>query len=156
MSFNVGKDVTVDFAIVDPVSQQQVSLISFGIVKNFKKSMAHETTKVEGVNNSGEVAARDSFHGWNLSFTVTRQNGMLDKLAQIYQDTYLNGGKQILATFTETVRNQNGTIDQYQYARSVCNFGELGSYDGGGKEVDQSFTAFCPKRTELKAPTVLG
>jgi hypothetical protein len=156
VSFNLGKEASMTLTIVDPVTQQSIPIFSLGKLKSFKASPKHETTIIEGVGDGGVPEARDSFHGLDITYSVARRNGILDKVAQVLQDNYYNGGKQVYATFTQTVPNQDGTTDQFQYPKSVLNIKDLGEYAGGGKEVDQNMVAFCPKRTALQIPSVLG
>ncbi len=78
------------------------------------------------------------------------EDGVLDKLAQLLQDTFYAGKTQIYATFTETIQNHDGTIDQYKYPHSVVRVPNHFSNVQQDEEIDQSLNGFCPKRTQVK------
>lgn len=143
--FGLGKEVTMDLEL-DTIG----SLATVGLIKNFSVRQRSNLKVVKPVNNGGVPQARTSEEGWDLEFTITRQNGVLDKLAQLLQDTFYAGKTQLYATFTETIQNQDGTIDQFKYPHSVVWVPNHLSNVQQDEEIDQTLSGYCPKRSQVK------
>ena len=130
----------------------------FGLHTDTKITPEWTENKVRPTNNGGVVVARPIFGGYNVEVVFARVNGTGDDLAQFLEDNFKGGGNDPEVTLLETVRNADGSVNQYQYIHGILYPSDLGSFRGI-EDVSQTMKAYFPERVNVGvagASTVSG
>lgn len=146
--FNLGRDLTVSVSINGSVIKQ------FGLHIDTHFRPQWTEAKVRPTNNGGVFVARPIFGGYEVEIQYARVNGVGDDLAQFLEDNFKAGGPDPDITMLETVRNDDGSIDQYNYINGTLMPTDSGSYKGVD-EVNQTVKFFFPERESVGAGATL-
>lgn len=150
--FNIGRDLAVSITVNGNVISE------FGLTTDTHFQPQWTEAKVRPTNNGGVFVVRPIFGGYQVDLTFARQNGVGDDLAQFLEDAFENGDQDPVVTMLETVRNDDGSVDQYNYIGGTFYPTDLGSYKGVD-EVSQTYRFFFPQRQSVSgssAQTTLG
>lgn len=151
LKFNTGRDLTATITIGGLLVKQ------FGLHKSTKIT-PQWTIESETPNNLGGITIKKPlFMGYDVVIDVTRQNGVVDDIQQFLQDTYFAGNPDPAVTLLETIRNDDGTINQYNYLDGSVWVTERGDYPGVSK-VAQAVNFFFPRSLAVTAnsPVTIG
>lgn len=152
--FNIGRDLAISVSVNGSVIAQ------FGLTTDTSFKPSWTEAKVRPTNNGGLWVVRPIFGGYDVEVTYARVDGTGDDLAQFLQDTFINGDSDPSVSLLETVRNDDGSIDQYNYINGTIYPTDGGSFKGVD-EVNQAFKMFFPERQLISssngnAPTFGG
>jgi hypothetical protein len=143
---NIGRDLSVSITLNGSVIQQ-IDLYSDTHIRPLWTER-----KVIPTNNGGVTVARPVFNGWDVDLTYFRQEGIPDTLGQYCQDNYFAGNPDILVTMQQTVRNDDGSVDVFQYINGIIYQTDAGSYKGN-EDVSGTYKMFFPQRLQLTGGT---
>jgi len=136
---NIGRDLSVSFSVNGAVIAQ------FGLHTDTSIKPQWTESKVRPTNNGGIFVARPIFGGYEVDLTYARVNSVGDDLAQFLENNFEAGFPDFNVTMLETIRNYDGTINQYQYINGIMYPTDLGSWKGA-EDVPQTFKFFFPQR----------
>jgi hypothetical protein len=103
-------------------------LKDFTIIESFS---ANENADVQDHTAMDGITRHPKLHqGWHGSFVYQRGSPVLDQYFAKQERVYYQGGDQINITITETIRELNGTITQWQYTNCVLSLTDGGQYSG--------------------------
>jgi hypothetical protein len=91
------------------------ALTQLGLLTAFNMRPVARTIKTRPINNNGKVALRNVYEGWEGHLTYDRQNGNIDALHGILEQNYYAGNPDIEFQVSETVRNPDGSVNQFTY-----------------------------------------
>lgn len=97
------------------VSPQGTVLADLGLLTEFTSSAPVHAIEVKGINNGGYIAERDVPERIKGSFAFARRGGIGDLLATVERGNYFAGNAQNSYSILETVRENDGTLSEYQY-----------------------------------------
>ena len=138
---NLGRDLTVSITLNGSVAAQ------FDLHTDTHIQPMFTERKVIPTNNGGVTVARPVFNGWDVTLTYMRQDGIPDTVQQFTQDVYLSGNPDINVSMQQTVRNDDGSVDVFQYIDGIIYPTDAGSYKGN-EDVSGSFKMFFPRRLQ--------
>lgn len=141
---NLGRDLTVSISLNGSVVAQ------FDLHTDTHIQPLFTERKVIPTNNGGVTVARPVFNGWDVTITYMRTDGIPDTVQQLTQDTYLSGDSDIDVTMQQTVRNDDGSVDVFQYLEGIIYPTDAGSYKGN-EDVSGTFKLFFPRRMQTTA-----
>jgi hypothetical protein len=144
--FNIGRDLSFTVVLNGSVIKQ------FGLHTDTHFRPQWTEAKVRPTNNGGVYVVRPIFGGHEVELTYARVNGAGDNIAQFLEDTFKSGNPDVSVTCTETVRNDDGTQDQFNYINGICYPTDLGSFKGTD-ETNQVFKFFFPERQQVSSNT---
>jgi hypothetical protein len=108
--------------------------------------------KVIPTNNGGVTVARPVFNGWDVTIQYYRQDGIPDTLGQFCQDNYFAGNPDIEVTMQQTTRNDDASVDMFQYVDGIIYQTDAGSYKGN-EDITGTYKMFFPRRIQLTGDT---
>jgi hypothetical protein len=120
-SFNVGTEW--DLAIV----AGGLVLAEFGLVESIGRKMNMTLLQVTPVNNNGKRVSRTTVEDFTFTYAITRQNDMVDDLADLIKNLYRSRGKGLVFAGTETVINA-GVPSQWSYTDGTMLIDGLGDF----------------------------
>lgn len=139
---NLGRDLSVSIQLNGTVIQQ------FNLHTDTHIQPLYTERKVVPSNNGGVTVARPVFNGYDVTVQYMRQNGIPDTIQQFCEETYIAGNPDIDVTMQQTVRNDNGTVDVFQYIDGIIYPTDAGSYKGND-DVSGTMKMFFPRRLQL-------
>lgn len=139
---NLGRDLSVSVSLNGQVIQQ------FNLHTDTHIQPLYAERKVIPTNNGGITVARPVFNGYDLTIQFMRQDGIPDTVAQFCQDTYIAGNPDIDVTMQVTIRNDDGSVDVFQYFDGIIYPTDEGSWRGN-EDVSGTFKMFFPQRLQL-------
>jgi hypothetical protein len=151
LKFNTGRDLTATFTLNGVVIKQ------FGLHKSTKITPKF-TIESETPSNLGGITIQKAIPmGFDVDVAVTRQNGVVDDILQFILDTYFAGNPDIVVTMMQTVKNDDVTVNQYNYVDGNIWVDDVGDYPGVAK-VSQSVKMFFARRLAVttNAPVTIG
>jgi hypothetical protein len=143
---NLGRDLTVSITLNGQVIQQ------FDLHYDTHIQPQYTERKVVPTNNGGITVARPVFNGWDVTIQYYRQDGIPDAVAQFVQDNYVAGNPDIDVSMQQTVRNDDGSVDIYQYINGIVYPTDSGSFKGN-EDVTGTFKLFFPLRQAMTSAT---
>lgn len=143
---NLGRDLTVSVSLNGKVIKQ------FGLHTDTHVRPQYTERKVIPTNNGGVTVARPVFNGYDVDVVYMRQDGTGDTLAQFCEDNYIAGNPDIVVTMQQTVRNDDATVDVFNYIDGIIYPTDSGSYKGN-EDVSQTFRMFFPRRQQIGGST---
>jgi hypothetical protein len=151
---NIGRDLTAVFTANGQV------LAEFGLLEDTHIKPIWQERKVVPTNNGGIPVARTIFGGYDVDVMYARVGAVGDDLATFLENNFVAGNSDVVVTMTETVRNDDGSIDVYQYINGIIYPTDLGSFKGV-EDVTQSYKMFFPRRQGVTSsgggiPTLSG
>src|SRR5438552_11753839 len=112
-SFSIGKDVALD--LVHPT----LGIVSFGLLTGFNPRVLTTRLISAPITNSGRRVYRIIYDGWEGTFDVDRADGTVDALFDLLESAYFAGAPETYFMITETIKNIDGTIDEFRYRNVV-------------------------------------
>lgn len=146
--FNIGKDLSITITVGGNVIKQ----FGYHLDTHFKPMWTE--AKVRPTNYGGVYVARAIFGGYEVELQFARINGVGDDLMQFLEDNFKAGGSDPVVTLQETIRNDDGTMNQYNYINGTILPQDGGSFKGVD-EVSQTIKFFFPEREAVGAATQL-
>lgn len=137
--FNIGKDVTLD--LIHP----NQGPIPFGLITSFTSKTIGTRLESRPITNNGKAIYRRIYHGWEGTFELDRENGLLDLLVAALEEGYYAGDPETYFMITETINNPDKTQEQFRYVGVVLEPDDQGTYQGETK-VSQRFSWVCTER----------
>lgn len=148
LKFNTGRDLTATFTLNGQVIKQ------FGLHRSTRITPEY-TIESETPSNLGGLTIKKPIPmGINVEIDVTRQNGMVDDLFQFLQDNYFAGNPDIAVSLQQTVRNDDGSTNIYNYVDGIIWIDQRGEYPGVSK-VSQQIKMFFPRSQAVTTNTPL-
>jgi hypothetical protein len=141
-SFNVGRDVTVNFT--NPLTG---AAITWGLVTDFMSSP--DTKSIESSPISAPPVFADPPHGWRGSFTVDRNSSAVDAFFASLETAYWAGTTIPNATIMEYIQEINGTVSQFQYLGVSLKLDDAGSKKSQDK-ITQKISFRCSQRLQIQ------
>lgn len=139
---NIGRDLSVSVSVNGAVIRQ------FGLhTSTHIKPLWTERTVVP-TNNGGLNVTRAVFNGYEVDLTANRQNGVPDTLQQFLEDTYKAGDPDAVVTMLETVRNDDRSVDQFQYLDGTIFQQDAGDFKGN-EDVSQQWRLRFAERIQI-------
>lgn len=146
LKFNTGRDLTVTFTL------NGIVIKAFGLHKSTRITPEY-TIESETPSNLGGITIKKPIPmGINVEVDVTRQNGMLDDLFQFLQDNYFAGNPDIAVSMMMTVKNDDGTVNQYNFVDGIVWIDQRGEYPGVSK-VSQQIKFYFPRSLAVTTNT---
>jgi hypothetical protein len=142
--FNLGRDLSIQVSIAGNVVQQ----FGFHTDTHFRPQWTE--AKVRPTNNGGVFVVRPIFGGYEVEVQFARINGVADDLMQYLEDNFKSGGPDPDVTMQETIRNDDGTTNQYIYINGAITPQDAGSFKGVD-EVSQTIKFFFPERQAVSS-----
>lgn len=100
----------------------------FAIIESFT---ANENADVQDHTAIDGITRHPKFYmGWHGSFVVQRSTPALDNYFADQERIYYQGGDQVNVTITQTIKEINGAISQWQYTDCVLSLTDGGGYSG--------------------------
>lgn len=149
---NLGRDLSVSITINGKVIKQ----LNLHTDTHIRPLVSER--KVVPTNQGGITVARTVHGGWEVDLNYMRQDGIPDTVAQFLQDNYFAGNAEVNVSMQQTVRNDNGSVDVFQYVNGIIYQTDAGSYKGT-EDVSGAYKMYFPKRNLLStssAPTYAG
>lgn len=114
-------------------------------IENFK--WKYDTNIPKKVQMDGVTRHPKFWHGQSGEFTVFRDSPVLERYFSQGEGAYLLGGDQIPVTITQTIRNADGTSNQWQFIDAVLDMSDGGTYSGNDV-VTQTINFFSAERIQ--------
>lgn len=133
---SAGQDCKLTFT--DANGNIQVSKI-----QNFR--WKYDTNIPKKILMSGATLHPKFWQGCSGSFSVFRSGADLEIYFSEGEQSYLLGGDQIPVTITETIRNIDGTYNQWQFINGVLDLSDGGDFNGNDV-VEQTVTFYASQR----------
>lgn len=122
--FNIGRDLTLSISVNGSI------LNELGLLTETTFKADWQLKKVVPTNNYGITVARSIFGGYDVECHITRQSSITDDFFFMLEQNWENGGVDPDISLLETVRNEDGTIDQYNYINGTIQPQDSGVYKG--------------------------
>lgn len=97
-------------------------------IQNF--TWKQDTNIPKKVQMDGVTRHPKFFQGSSGNFSVFRTNAVMEIYFSQSEAAYLLGGDQIPVTITQTIRNADGTINQFQFVNGVLDLTDGGTFSG--------------------------
>lgn len=137
--FNIGKETSLD--LVHPT----VGVINFGLLTSFNSRPIRNRLTSTPITNGGKSVFRNVFTGWEGSFEVDRADSVVDTLFQLLEDNFYAGLQETYFMITETIRNPDGSVDEYRYKNVVLEPEDHGTWRSEDK-IQQRFGFVATQR----------
>lgn len=112
-------------------------------IRDFQSKADNEVKKIPLMN--GRTPSLEFKQGYSGSFTIVRQGPELDKYFAAQEARYYNGIFTSNITITQTIKEPDGSITQFQFVNVVLNFEDAGTYQNNS-EVDQKVSFMAERR----------
>lgn len=149
-TFDIGQQV--ELVLVSP---DGTPIQSFGFLTEFQSTAEKHAIELYGINNAGYRAIRVVEKGWKGTFSFARLGGMADFIQWTEEANYFNGGTQNYYTIYETIREQDGTLTEYQFLGVA-----ITGFDGGtvrqDNEIPMKIDFSAATRPQLNGATTLA
>ena len=142
--FNLGRDLSIQLSVANQVIQQ----FGFHTDTHFRPQWTE--AKVRPTNNGGVYVVRPIFGGYEVEVQFARVNGIADNLAQYLEDNFKAGLPDPDVSMQETVRNDDGSVDQFIYINGSISPTDGGSFKGVD-EVSQTIKFFFTEREAVSS-----
>lgn len=139
-SFNIGRDMS--FSIV--VNGQAFNFL--GLVTDYNRKALSHLHEVIPANNDGIPVRRVTFSGYEYEMHLTRQDATVDLLVDALEQNYFQGSAPPVVSATETIRNPNQSVDQWQLTGGTILPESLGSFKGADPVNDVSLRVVFSQR----------
>jgi hypothetical protein len=151
LKFNTGRDLTATITIAGLLIKQ------FGLHKSTKITPKWTIESETPTNLGGITITKPIFMGYDVVIDVTRQNGVVEDIQTFLEANYFAGNPDPAVTLLETVRNDDGTVNQYNYLDGSVWVTERGDYPGVSK-VAQAVNMFFPRSLAIttNSPVTIG
>lgn len=98
---------------------------------NLESFSANENADVQDHTDISGITRHPKLHqGWHGSFTYQRGSNALDAYFANQERNYYQGGDQTNITITESIKELDGTISQFQFTECVLSLTDGGTYSG--------------------------
>lgn len=140
--FNIGRDLTLTISVNGSVVNE------LGLLTETSFKADWSMKKVTPTNKGGITVARSIFGGYDVECHITRQDSTADDFFSMLEANWIAGGQDPDVTLLETVRNPDGSVDQYNYIDGTIAPEGDGIYKGLD-ESTMSVKFFFPQRQAL-------
>lgn len=138
LQYSIGRDTTL--TIVSATGPLRPAILT-----NFMSKQ--ETADLKSTPLNGEPINNTIPQGWSGSFEFDRANSVIDDYFVAQEDGYYAGLKADQVTITETIREVNGGVSQYQYTNVTMKLEDTGSRKADERQVQKvSFKASRRKK----------
>lgn len=144
---NVGRDLAVSFTAGGQTIAQ------FGLHTDTHIKPMWTETRSKPTNNGGIPEARTIYGGYEVDLTFDRVDGTGDAIMQFLEDNYIAGNPDIIVTLQVTIRNANGTVDQFLYLDGIM-YPTDGGHFKQTDNVPQTFKFYFKRRQTLQNSAV--
>lgn len=100
------------------------------------------------IQMNGVVSNPQFPHGWSGSFMIGRKGNFMDNYIAAKESDYYANGNQITMTITQTIKESDGSISQYQYLGVVITLDSAGDWTGTSI-VKQSVSYVASRRIKI-------
>lgn len=139
VGFNIGKEVSLD--LIHP----SVGVVNFGLLTSFNSRPLRNRLSSMPITNGGKSVFRNVFTGWEGSFEIDRSDSIVDALFQLLEDNFYAGNPETYFMITETIKNPDGSIDEYRFKNVVLEPEDAGTWKSEDK-VAQKFGFVATQR----------
>ena len=138
-TFSTGRDVTLSVVT-------SVGPVNFNLITKFSSKQDTKDVKVTGIDgNTRYVRFPD---GWSGSFSLDRQNSVVDDYFAQIEAAYYNGAGETPCSITETIAEASGAVTQYRYTGVLLKLDDAGTWTGEDT-VKQTISFVCAKRLKI-------
>lgn len=149
LKFNTGRDLTAT------VTMNGIVIKQFGLHRS-TRIVPEYTIEAETPSNLGGITIKKAIPmGYNVEIDLTRQNSVPDDVLQYIQDNYFAGNPDVPVTLLETVKNDDGTVNIYNYVDGIIWVDNAGEYPGVSK-VSMAVKMFFPRRLAISSNTSIS
>lgn len=138
---SIGKDARMD------VTQSDGSILNIAQLTDFdvKPITSQIQSKgLDGIDRFGVIPM-----GWQMTFSVDRQDRTLDDWWANYEEAYYAGNVIQNISITQTIQEGDGTISQWRFEGVAINLDDLGNWKADAY-VKQKLTAKASKRVRVQ------
>lgn len=140
--FNIGKDASIDLVHPDQ------GVIPIALMTSFNPRPLKTRLKSAPITNGGRNVYRVTYQGWEGTVELDRTDGVVDILTNLLETNYFAGLPETYFMITETVRNPDGSVDQFRYTNVVFEPEDMGTFRGEEK-VSQRFMFVASQRLKV-------
>lgn len=128
--YNIGQEAKMDLIDVNG------NIINtFGLTEWDAKQQSNLITS-EPISRKGKPVHRTAYKGWTGTMAIDRYNSDMDKLADLLEKNYFDGGPEMYFRVTVTERNPATGLDEQWMYNEVC----LHMEDAGKRKTDEKVT----------------
>lgn len=136
---NSGLDVTFKYTDANGVQQ-------FSKLESF--TMSENAPVLEQVAMDGSTRFPKFHQGWKGSAVFQRNSNAIDSYIALQETNYYLGADQLPGTITETIKENDGTVSQYQYTNVVLVL-EDGGTSSGTDIIKQTLSIYASRKIQL-------
>lgn len=140
--FNIGKDLSLD--LVHPTQ----GVIPIALITSFNARALKTRLTSKPITNGGRTVNRVTYQGWEGTCELDRTDGVIDILTNLLETNYFAGLPETYFMITETIRNPDGSVDQFRYTNVVFEPDDMGTFRGEEK-VSQRFMFVASQRVKV-------
>jgi hypothetical protein len=135
-NFTVGKDIS--FSIQGPNGTLTLNGVTDYVPKPIWSDLKHKG--LDGLTQHAPVP-----DGWEIDVKLDRQDNNVDMFFATLEANYFAGQNLISGSVTESIKEKDGSITQFQYQNATFKLNDAGSYKGDAL-VPQSMCIYASRR----------